>query len=256
LSQVAGHDINYISLTGALAAIGGSEKPVAPLNLVGDYAGGSLFLVIGMLAALLEAKASGKGQVVDAAIIDGSASLMSIIHSFHHNKRWSRQRNSNFLDGGAHFYDVYETADGKFISIGPIEPQFYRLLLEKAGLDSNGWADQNDKKEWPELKRRMAKAFKRKSRDQWCEILEGTDTCFAPVMDYLEAPDHPHNRDRGVYIEIDGCIQPAPAPRFSKTTCRTPAPPPAEGADTRTVLKDWGFSDSEIDRLDDFGALS
>jgi alpha-methylacyl-CoA racemase len=255
LSQVAGHDINFISLTGALAAIGGSEKPVTPLNLVGDYAGGSLFLVIGMLAALLEAKASGKGQVVDAAIIDGSASLMSIVHSLHHNGRWSCQRNSNFLDGGAHFYDIYETADGKFISIGPIEPQFYRLLLEKAGLDFNGWKDQNDEKKWPELKRRMAKAFKRKSRKQWREILEGTDTCFAPVMDYLEAPYHPHNRDRGVYIEIDECIQPAPAPRFSKTTCGTPAPPPAEGADTRIVLKDWGFSDSEIDRLADSGAL-
>lgn len=256
LAKAAGHDINYISLTGSLAAIGGADKPVPPLNLVGDYAGGSLFLVMGILAALFEKQKSGVGQVVDAAIVDGSASLMSIFYTLNNLGLWSTRRGANMLDGAAHFYDTYETSDGKFISIGSIEPQFYALLLEKACLDPEVFKDQGDMASWPQLKQRLVDIFKTRTQDEWCELMEGTDICFAPVLDFKEAPQHPHNMARSTYIEIEGLEQPAPAPRFSRSECEIPAPPVAEGADTEQVLTDWGFSDTAIGELRSAGVLT
>ena len=256
LANAAGHDINYISLTGALAAIGGREKPVPPLNLVGDYAGGSLFLVTGILAGLLEARQSGKGQVIDAAITDGSASLMSVFHGWKDIGFWNRERHANLLDGAAYHYDVYETADGKFVSIGALEPQFYALLVEKAGLDKDLFGKQAGPDQWPALKEQLAVVFKQRSRQEWCELLEGTDACFAPVLDFTEAPGHPHNHARGTYVTIGGVDQPAPAPRFSRSACELPGEPRAEGADTEAVLRESGFSDADIAQLRDSGALT
>jgi alpha-methylacyl-CoA racemase len=256
LAQAAGHDINYISLTGSLAAIGGSDRPAIPLNLIGDFAGGSMFLVTGILAALIEANKTGSGQVVDAAMTDGSASLMTMVHGLSNLGAWSNRRSSNMLDGSAHFYDVYETSDGKFVSIGSIEPQFYALLIEKAELDLETFKEQHSPKQWPELKRQLADVIKRKTRDEWCQIMEGTDICFAPVLDYQEAPQHPHNKDRGTYITINDIEQPAPAPRFSRTQCETPAAPPAEGSDTEAVLADWGFDPDAIKTARESGALT
>ena len=217
LAQAAGHDINYISVTGALAAIGPAEKPVPPLNLVGDFGGGALYLVVGVLAALLEAKASGKGQVVDAAMCDGAASLMSMFFDLTAMGRWTEGRESNFLDGGAHFYGVYECACGKFISIGSIEPQFYALLRQLAGLKDPGFEAQMDRTAWPTLRRKLADVFKTKTRDEWCKIMEGTDVCFAPVLTMAEAPEHPHMAARKIFVNRHGVTQPAPAPRFSRT---------------------------------------
>jgi len=256
LADAAGHDINYISITGALAAIGGKDKPVPPLNLVGDYAGGSLFLVVGILAALLEARSSGKGQVIDAAITDGSASLMSIFHGMAKLGFWSEHRYSNLLDGAAYHYDVYETSDGRFVSIGPLEPRFYRLLVQQAGLDPNRFGSQSRTDEWSELKEELAVVFVQRTQQEWCEILEGTDACFAPVLDFTEAPDHFHNRARQTYIKVDSVDQPAPAPRFSRTECEVPASPRSEGADTDTVLANSGFSHEEIADLRTAGALT
>lgn len=217
LARAAGHDINYISVTGALAAIGPAEKPVPPLNLVGDFGGGALYLVVGVLAALLEAKTSGKGQVVDAAMCDGAASLMSMFFDLTAMGRWTEGRESNFLDGGAHFYGVYECACGKFISIGSIEPQFYALLRQLAGLSDEGFEAQMDHSAWPALKQRLAEVFRTRTRDEWCRIMEGTDVCFAPVLTMAEAPRHPHMAARKVFVNRHGVTQPAPAPRFSRT---------------------------------------
>lgn len=256
LAGAAGHDINYISITGALAAIGDKEKPVPPLSLVGDYAGGSLFLVVGLLAALIETRASGKGQVVDAAITDGSASLMSVFHGWQKVGFWNTERESNFLDGAAYHYSVYETADGKFVSVGPLEPKFYAVFVEKAGLDAETFSKQAGPADWPRLKKKLADAIKQKTQEEWCELLEGTDACFAPVLNFLEAPRHPHNIARQTYISIDGVEQPAPAPRFSRTVCDAPSAPRAEGADTDSVLRDRGFSDTDIAELRKAGALT
>lgn len=256
LAKTAGHDINYISLTGSLAAIGNPDKPTVPLNLVGDYAGGSMYLVMGMLAALYEAQRSGKGDVIDAAITDGSASLMSIFHSLDKLGSWVPERSSNMLDGPAPFYDTYETSDGRFVSIGSIEPQFYALLVEKTGVDPEAFANPYDKSQWPQMKERLIEVFKTKSQAQWCELMEGTDLCFAPVLNYREAPAHPHNAARNTYIDIDGLIQPAPAPRFARSDCATPSSPSSEGADTQEVLTQWGFSEQEITALGVDGALS
>jgi alpha-methylacyl-CoA racemase len=217
LAQAAGHDINYISVTGALAAIGPAERPVPPLNLVGDFGGGALYLVVGVLAALLEAKTSGRGQVVDAAMCDGAASLMSFFFDMTAIGRWSEGRESNFLDGGAHFYGVYECACGNFISIGSIEPQFYALLRQMAGLSDQGFDAQMDRTAWPMLRQKLADVFKTKTRDEWCRIMEGTDVCFAPVLTMTEAPQHPHMAARKVFVNRHGVTQPAPAPRFSRT---------------------------------------
>ena len=242
LSKAAGHDINYISLTGALHAIGRKgEKPVPPLNLVGDYGGGGMFLVMGILAALLETQKSGKGQVIDVAMTDGSAVLMSVFNTLHGIGQWKTERGTNLLDSGAHFYDVYETKDGKFVSIGSIEPQFYALLLEKAGLDTKAFQAQYDPNQWPTYKEKITALFKSKTRAEWCTIMEGTDICFAPVLDFVEAQNHPHNKARETYIDLDGIKQPAPAPRFSRTPSKVRHGSRAAGENTGEVLEDWGI---------------
>jgi alpha-methylacyl-CoA racemase len=236
LAQAAGHDINYISVTGALAAIGTKEKPVPPLNLVGDFGGGALYLVVGVLAALLEASKSGKGQVVDAAMCDGAASLMSMFFDLSAMGRWVEGRENNFLDGGAHFYGVYECSCGNFISIGSIEPQFYALLREHAGLSETCFDAQMDRKAWPELRAKLTEVFKTKTRDDWCKIMEGTDICFAPILTMAEAPNHPHMAAREVFVTRHGVTQPAPAPRFSRTPS---AIREAETAEIGEVMNVW-----------------
>jgi alpha-methylacyl-CoA racemase len=236
LAQAAGHDINYISVTGALAAIGTKAKPVPPLNLVGDFGGGALYLVVGVLAALLEASKSGKGQVVDTAMCDGAASLMSMFFDMKAMGRWIEGREGNFLDGGAHFYGVYECACGNFISIGSIEPQFYALLREHAGLSETCFDAQMDRKAWPALKAKLTEVFKSKTRDDWCKIMEGTDICFAPILTMAEAPKHPHMAARNVFVERHGVTQPAPAPRFSRTPS---AIREAETAEIGEIMGAW-----------------
>jgi alpha-methylacyl-CoA racemase len=236
LAQAAGHDINYISVTGALAAIGPAERPVPPLNLVGDFGGGALYLVVGVLAALIEANKSGKGQVVDAAMCDGAASLMSMFFDMTAMGRWSDGRERNFLDGGAHFYGVYECACGNFISIGSIEPQFYALLRQLAGLSDGSFDAQMDSNAWPALKQKLVEVFKTRTREEWCNIMEGTDVCFAPVLTMAEAPQHPHMAARKIFVSRHGVTQPAPAPRFSRTpsAIREPAT-----ADIATLASAW-----------------
>jgi alpha-methylacyl-CoA racemase len=236
LANAAGHDINYISITGALAAIGTREKPVPPLNLVGDFGGGALYLVVGVLAALLEASKSGKGQVVDTAMCDGAASLMSFFFDMAAMGRWAEGRDRNFLDGGAHFYGVYECACGNFISIGSIEPQFYALLRQHAGLTDAAFDAQMDAKAWPALKDKLTAVFKSKTREDWCKIMEGTDICFAPVLTMSEATRHPHMVAREVFVERHGVTQPAPAPRFSRTPSAIREP---EAAEIGAVMKEW-----------------
>ena len=246
LASAAGHDINYIALSGALHAIGNrGGKPVPPLNLVGDFGGGGMMLAFGIVCALLEARQSGKGQVIDAAMTDGAASLMAIIYGLKAMGTWTNQRGSNMLDGGAHFYGVYECSDGKFVAIGSIEPQFYALLLRMTGLDDPAPAAQMDKSRWPELTEKLSAIFKTKTRDEWCALMEGTDVCFAPVLDFDEAPKHPHNVARRTFVELNGVTQPAPAPRFSRTVpaIRTNSKSPEE------VLADWGFNSDEIEAL-------
>ena len=255
LANAAGHDINYLSLSGALHAIGEpGGKPVVPLNLVADCGGGAMLLVVGVLAALLEARTSGQGQVVDAAMTDGSALLMTMMYTLKAMGEWTQQRGSNLLDGGAHFYDTYRCADGKYISIGPIEPQFYALFLDKTGLADPDFSQQWDRARWPELKVRLAAHLATRSRDEWCALLEGTDACVAPVLDMDEAPEHPHNRARGTFIEVGGVVQPAPAPRFSRSTPARPRPP-LTGATGEDVLADWGFTPDALDALQKAGAI-
>ena len=236
LAHAAGHDINYISLTGALAAIGPEEKPVPPLNLVGDFGGGALYLVVGVLAALLESTRSGKGQVVDTAMCDGAASLMSMFFDMAAIGRWVEGRERNFLDGGAHFYGIYECACGNFISIGSIEPQFYALLRQHAGLSDPAFDAQMDRKAWPELKATLVEVFKRKTREEWCKSMEGTDICFAPILTMAEAPKHPHMAARNVFVERHGVTQPAPAPRFSRTPSAIREPVAVE---LSAVVSEW-----------------
>ena len=250
LAKAAGHDINYISLTGALHSIGRpGEKPVPPLNLVGDFGGGALYLAMGMLAALHEAQRSGQGQVVDAAMTDGASSLMAMFYGFTASGMWKEPHGTNMLDGGAHFYDTYETKDGKWISLGSIEPQFYAILREKAGLTDGLWDAQMDQSKWPEMKEKISEVMKTKTRDEWCEIMEGTDICFAPVLSISEAKDHPHNKARETIVEIDGVAQPNVAPRFSRTESKIQGPVPEVGAHTESALSDWGFSGGDIDAL-------
>jgi alpha-methylacyl-CoA racemase len=236
LAQAAGHDINYISVTGALAAIGTKEKPVPPLNLVGDFGGGALYLVVGVLAALLEASKSGKGQVVDAAMCDGAASLMSMFFDMAAIGRWVEGREQNFLDGGAHFYGIYECSCGNFVSIGSIEPQFYALLRQHAGLTDADFDAQMDRNAWPALKEKLTKVFKSKTREDWCKIMEGTDICFAPILTMAEAPKHPHNAAREIFVTRHGVTQPAPAPRFSRTPS---AIRDAAKADITELTSEW-----------------
>ncbi len=256
LARAAGHDINYISLSGALHTFGRKgQKPVAPLNLVGDFGGGGMLLAFGLVCALFEARSSGRGQVVDAAMVDGSAALMAMIYGLKAAGFWTDERGVNLLDGGAHFYDTYETADGKYISVGAIEPQFYELLLQHAGIEDPDFKNQHDQKNWPALKEKITDIFKTKSRDEWCRIMEGTDICFAPVLSLDEAPDHPHNRERKTFVEVDGVLQPAPTPRFSKTPPELNSPPPQPGEHTKAVLAEFGFSAGEIDGLETVGAI-
>jgi alpha-methylacyl-CoA racemase len=257
LAQAAGHDINYISITGALYAMGREgEKPVPPLNLVGDMGGGGMLLVNGVLAALLETANSGKGQVIDAAMVDGAAQLMWMFHGFEAMGLWdASRREGNLLDGGAHFYDTYECADGEYVSIGSIEPQFYALLKQKAGLSEEEFGDQNNASHWPQMKQRLTEIFKQKTQAQWCELMEGTDVCFAPVLKFTDAPAHPANVARATYIEVDGVTQPAPAPRFSRTPGEVRNGGSAAGADTTQVLLDMGFASQELERLKDTGTI-
>jgi alpha-methylacyl-CoA racemase len=256
MAQAAGHDINYIALAGALEGIGRKgEPPLPPLNLVGDFGGGGMLLGFGVLAGLLEAKSSGKGQVVDAAMVDGAALLMSMFWGMRAMGIWSEQRGTNLLDTGAHFYEVYECADGKYVSLGSIEPQFYAELVKLGGLDAEKFP-QLDRTRWPELKQNLAAVFKKKSRDEWCAIMEGSDVCFAPVLAMSEAPQHPHNVARKTFVEVGGVTQPAPAPRFSRTAPDVPAPPSKTGADADSVLASFGFSAEEIRGLRESKAIA
>jgi len=257
LAAAAGHDINYISLSGALHAIGrAGEPPVPPLNLVGDFGGGAMFLAFGVMAAVYEARHSGKGQVVDASMVEGSAALLHMQYSMLAAGGWRDERGANLLDGAAHFYDTYETADGKYVSIGSIEPQFYRALVEIAGLDPQEFAPQLDPARWPALKRRLAEVIKGRTRDEWCALMEGTDVCFAPVLSMAEAPRHPHNRARGSFLKLGGVTQPAPAPRFSRSDPGSPSAPRPAGSDTEAVLKAAGYEESEIEQLRRRGVLT
>jgi len=250
LSRAAGHDINYIALSGALHTIGRKDQnPVPPLNLVGDFGGGGMLLAFGMVCALYEARKSGQGQVVDAAMTDGSATLMAMIYGLKAAGLWTDKPGTNLLDTGAHFYDTYETADNKFIAIGAIEPQFYELLLKLAEIDDPDFQNQLDLSQWPQLKEKLTILFKTKTRDVWCKIMEGSDVCFAPVLSMSEAPEHPHNRQRKTFIKNNGVIQPAPSPRFSRTAPEIKNPPPTPGQDTESVLDDFGFSGREIESL-------
>ena len=256
MAKAAGHDINYISLSGVLHAIGNrGQKPVPPLNLIGDFGGGGMLLAFGMACALYDARRSGKGQVIDAAMVDGSALLMTAIYELKAAGKWGDKRGVNLLDGGAHFYDTYETADGKWIAIGSIEPQFYALLLKHTGIDDPDFQDQMNPEKWPELKNKIAVIFRTKTRDQWCEIMEGTDACFTPVLSLNEAPKHPHNIARKTFVEVEGVLQPGPAPRFSRTPPEIQSSPPKPGEYSESVLLDWGFSEDQIEALKTAGAI-
>jgi alpha-methylacyl-CoA racemase len=255
-AQMAGHDINYISLVGALHAIGRSGgEPVPPLNLLGDFGGGALYLAFGMVCGLLEVSKSGQGQVVDAAMVDGVASLMTFFWGLKAMGIWTDQRGENLLDTGTHFYNVYETADGKYVSIGSLEPKFYAELLRRTGLEENDLPQQMDRAKWPEMRELFRTIFKRKTRDEWCALMEGTDVCFAPVLSMEEAPNHPHNKSRGTFVEIDGVIQPAPAPRFSRTKPEIRFSPPEQRRLIDSALTNWGFTTDEIAKLREAGVL-
>jgi alpha-methylacyl-CoA racemase len=256
MAHAAGHDINYIALCGSLEPLGRKgEKPTAPLNLVGDFGGGGMLLAFGVACALVERAASGKGQVVDAAMVDGAASLMTMIHGMRQLGFWRDERGTNLLDTGAHFYDTFETADGKYVSIGSIEPQFYAELLEKTGLSGEDLPKQMDREQWPAMKTRMEAIFKSKTREQWCEIMEGSDVCFAPVLSMEEAPRHPHIAARNTFVTVAGKLQPAPSPRFSRTEAEIQRPPPQPGQHTDESLTDWGLDAEEVRKLRDASAV-
>ena len=256
IAKAAGHDINYIALAGALHAIGlAGDKPVPPLNLVGDFGGGGMLLAFGMVCGLLEAARSGQGQVIDAAMIDGTAALMAMFYSMTAVGMWKDERGMNLLDTGSHFYNTYETSDGKYVSIGSIEPQFYAELLERAELDKEVFGVQMDRDRWPSQIETLARIFKQKTRDEWCEIMEGTDICFAPVLSISEAPNHPHNLARSTFETHDGLVQPAPAPRFSRTQAEIRNPARLPGEDSVDVLRDFGFSEEDIQGLQDSSVI-
>jgi len=254
-AKAAGHDMNYIAITGALHAIGTTDKPVPPLNLVGDFGGGALYLAFGLMVGVIQARETGRGQVIDCAMSDGAASLMAMFYGFKAAGMWKDERRSNLLDGGAHFYDTYQCADGKWVSIGSIEPQFYGLLLEKTGIDDPQFKGQMNRDEWPQLREKLAAVIATKTQAEWCELMEATDVCFAPVLTLEEAPNHAHNAARQTFVEIGGVTQPAPAPRFSATPGEIQGPPPAIGAHNDAALTDWGFAAAEIETLKEQGAL-
>lgn len=248
-SQMAGHDINYIALSGVLGLIGREdESPVPPVNLIGDFGGGGMLLALGICAALVETAESGKGQVVDAAMTDGSALLATMVHSFAAMGIWGK-RGTNMLDTGAPFYDVYECADGEYISLGSIEPQFYSELMRITGLENEDMPSQMDRTNWGQAKERIKEKIRSKSREEWVQLMEGSDVCFAPVLSIDEAIQHPHNRERETFVEISGVMQPAPAPRFSRTPSEISSPPPHPGQQTDQILSQQGFSKEEIDSL-------
>lgn len=249
LSQTAGHDINYIALSGALHAIGPAGQPLPPLNLVGDYGGGGMLLALGVLAAVSQAQRSGQGQVVDAAMTDGSALLLAAQYGMMAKGHWQDARERNFLDGAAHFYGTYECEDGRHIALGAIEPQFYRELLARCGITDPHFDQQWEQAQWPALRAKLAALFRTRTRAQWCELLEGSDACFAPVLSMQEAADHPHNAARGTFVRPQGVLQPAPAPRFDRTPCELPAKAPRTGAHTADVLARAGFSPEAIGEL-------
>jgi len=250
LASSAGHDIGYIAITGALHAIGRDDAPVPPLNLVGDFGGGSMFLVLGVLAACWEATRSGQGQVVDAAIVDGASSLTALLHGMMASDLWRDERASNPLDGGVPWYDTYSTSDGRHMAVGALEPRFYEEFVRLLGIDSDE-DERKDATRWSDLRTRISVAFKARPQDEWAEVFEGTDACVAPVLSLKEAAGHPHLVERGTFVEVDGIVQPAPAPRFSRFAPALPTPPRPTGADTRKVLEQWGVDD--VDALIDGG---
>jgi alpha-methylacyl-CoA racemase len=255
LAQAAGHDINYISLSGVVHSVGrAGEAPVIPLNLAGDFGGGSLYLALGIVSAMLEARTSGQGQVVDAAMVDGSASLMTLIYGSRAAGYWSDERGTNRLDSGSHWYNVYETRDGKYVGIGAIEGRFYRNALKLLGLDEAD-SPQHERARWPELRERFAAAFKTRTRDEWVELAKDADVCISPVLSLAEAPLHPHLQARKTFVEVEGVVQPAPAPRFSRTPGEIQRPPAEPGQHTDEALSDWGFAASEIAALHEAGAI-
>jgi alpha-methylacyl-CoA racemase len=256
-APTAGHDINYIALAGALDPIGRrGGAPVPPLNLVGDFGGGGMLLAYGLVCGIVSAQRTGQGQVVDAAMVDGAAVLTTMFHAFRAMGIWEDARGTNLLDTGAHFYDVYETADGKYVSIGSIEPQFYAELVRLTGLEGEELPFQMDKTQWEPMKERLAAIFKAKTRDEWCALMEGTDVCFAPVLSLGEAPQHPHNVHRQTFVELDGVVQPAPAPRFSGTPVAVQRPPAHAGQHTDEVLTEWGIDADRVAKLRDAGAIA
>ncbi|HWW30073.1 MAG TPA: CaiB/BaiF CoA-transferase family protein [Steroidobacteraceae bacterium] len=256
LSQAAGHDINYIALAGALAAFGrAGEKPTPPINMVGDFGGGGMLLAFGMVSALLHASKTGEGQVIDCAMTEGASLLMSMIWGFHAAGKWSESRGTNLLDTGAHFYDTYETADGKFISVGAIEPQFYRRLCEGLGIIDADFDAQYERNHWAGLQEKMAAIISRRTRSEWCELLEGTDACVAPVLSMSEAPLHQHNVERRAFLSIQGVTHPAPAPRYSCTITRQPEAAKQPSADTLSVLRGVGYLDAELAELRSSGTI-
>jgi alpha-methylacyl-CoA racemase len=258
MASMAGHDIDYIAIGGALWSLGRADSaPVPPLNLVGDFGGGGMLLAFGMVAALLEAARSGEGQVVDAAMVDGSASLMTMIHAFHRHGLWNDERGQNMLDTGAPFYEVYETADGKWMAVGGIESQFYAELIRGLGLEGDSsFPSQMSRYQWPAMKARFAEIFKTKTRDEWSAIFDGTDACVVPVLSPWEAHLHPHNVARSTFVEVNGTVQPAPAPRFSRTPSAISKPPSPPGADTVSALLEWGVAEDHVKKLRESGALS
>jgi alpha-methylacyl-CoA racemase len=259
-SHTAGHDINYIALAGALWPIGrADQRPVPPLNLVGDFGGGGMLLAFGITCALVERDRSGEGQVVDAAMVDGSAVLTTMFYAFRAMGIWQDERASNLLDGGAYFYDTYETADGKWVAIGSLEPQFYAELVRLSGLEEAVDGElpfQHDRTHWEGMREKLTAIFKSKTRDEWCEIMEGSDVCFAPVLDFNEAPAHPHNVHRQTFVDYEGVTQPAPAPRFSRTAPEIQRPPAWPGDHTDEALADWGFDADRIKKLREAGAIA
>jgi alpha-methylacyl-CoA racemase len=257
LADAAGHDLNYIALSGALHAIGREGgPPVPPLNLVGDFGGGALYLAFGLVCGLLEAKSSGRGQVVDIAMVDGALSLMTAFYGSHASGRFTTERGTNVVDGGAPFYDVYACADGHYISIAPIEDRFRAVLYERIGLDPAALIGHDGPAQRHEVKPKLAALFKTRTRDAWCELLEGTDACFAPVLSVAEAPDHAHLQARGAIIEVDGIKQPAPAPRFSRTPAALPRPPHRTPQSGEAVLPDWGIDSASVKALREAGVIS
>jgi len=257
IAHTAGHDINYIALSGVLYSIGeAGGPPVPPLNLVGDFGGGALYLAMGVLAGIISARASGQGQVIDCSMVEGSASLMTMMYAALASGAWTEKRGANRTDGGAHYYQVYETKDGEHVSVGSIEPQFYALLLQHTGLEGEPLPQQTDRAHWPEMQQRLARIFRQKTRAEWTEIMEQTDICFAPVLRMSEALKHPHNLHRESFVEIDSIAQPAPAPRFLGTPARVQRPPARIGEHTDAILKDWGFSADDIAALHREGAVA